>query len=121
GAPDMSAAERLHAYMEEMPHRLDRRGNRHGCLIGKFSLELAPSSTPFSTLLSTMLSTWKASVQAILAEGQAEGSVRRDLDAADLATIVLSTIQGAVLLCLAHRSSEPMYVAAATVTKLISE
>jgi len=116
----LSAPERLQGYIEDMAHAMDRRGNRQGCLIGKFTSELAPSSDPFSAVLSTMLAAWQSSVQAIVSEGQSAGTIRCDLPASDLASLVLWTIQGAIVLSLAHRSSEPMRSAARTVKTLIS-
>lgn len=116
---DIPAPERLRGYMEEMAFGLERGGNRQGCLVGKFSLELAPTSEKFSTLLSTMLAAWRASVQAILQEGQTAGTIRTDLPATALATLVLSSIQGAVVLCLAHKNSLPMHETCATITSLI--
>lgn len=120
GNLDITAPERLRGYMEELAQALAHRGNRQGCLVGKFTLELAPASDQFSALLGTMLSSWKSSVQAVIAEGQSSGTVRSDISSSDLASLVLSSIQGAVLLGLAHRSSEPMHIAAATVPKLIA-
>lgn len=117
----ITAPERLRGYLEEMAHALERGGNRKGCLIGKLSLELAPASDQIGTLLSTMLGAWKSSVQAIIAEGQAAGTVRTDVPASDLATLVLSTIQGAVVLSLAHRDNGAMRSASLTIPALLAK
>lgn len=119
GNLDITAPERLRGYMEELAQAFERKGSRQGCLVGKFTLELAPASEQFSALLGTMLSSWKSSVQAVIAEGQNAGTVRSDVSAEDLANLILSSIQGAVLLGLALRSSEPLQAAAATATTLL--
>lgn len=117
---DLAVPERLYGYLDEIAHALEKQGGRNGCLIGKFSLELAPVSDQFSSLLSTMLAAWKSSIQTLLSEGQASGTIRSDLNASDLANLVLSSIQGAVLLSIATRNSESMRQVATTLKKMVS-
>jgi TetR/AcrR family transcriptional regulator, transcriptional repressor for nem operon len=104
----LDASERLCGYLHDLTSAFERLGCKHGCLIGKFSLELAPASEGFGALLSSMLLGWKASIEQIIADGQSNGSFRDDLPSFNLADIVLSGIHGALVLGLAHRNSEAM-------------
>lgn len=118
--PGLSAPERLRNYMEDMANAISRKGNRQGCLIGKFALELAPASDSFSAVLATMFDSWRSRVKIVIADGQAVGTIRTDLPSDALADLVLTCIQGAIVLCLAQRDSKPMRTAAVTVATVLS-
>lgn len=117
---NLDARSRLRGYLGELTQAFEHFGRQQGCLIGKFSLEMAPASDAFSALLSSMLLGWKASIEQIIAEGQQAGTVRDDLPSGQLADTVLSIIQGSVLLGLANRSSSAMHSAEVTVPALLA-
>lgn len=119
GEASLPAPQRLAGYLHELADALERTGNRYGCLVGKFTLELAPASEPFRVLLGTMLDAWQDGVEGIVRDGQDAGTIRADVDSSSLATLVLSSIQGAVLLSLARRSSAPMSTVATLVPSLL--
>jgi TetR/AcrR family transcriptional regulator, transcriptional repressor for nem operon len=115
-----SAPDRIQGYILDLTRAFEKLGQRRGCLIGKFSLELAPVSDSFSALLSAMLSGWKAGIDQIIVEGQQAGTIRKDLGSSVLADIVLSSIQGSLVLCLAHRNSAAMHSAAKAIPALLA-
>ena len=44
------------------------------------------------------LSSWLASLQSIIEEGQERGEIRRDIDSSKLATLIISTLEGSLML-----------------------
>jgi TetR/AcrR family transcriptional regulator, transcriptional repressor for nem operon len=116
----LDASERLSGYLKELTSAFDRLGCKHGCLIGKFSLELAPASESFGALLSSMLVGWKASIEQIIADGQMNRLFRDDLPSSNLADLVLAGIQGSVLLGLAHRDSAALRNLEVTIPALLA-
>lgn len=116
----LDASERLAGYLKELTSAFERLGSKNGCLIGKFSLELAPASEVFGALLSSMLVGWKASIEQIIADGQSSHVFRDDLTASSLADLVLSGIQGSVVLGLAHRDSSALRSLEITIPTLLA-
>lgn len=68
------------------------------CLCGVLAAELAALSPAMQAGVRDFFALNIAWLSAVLAEGQAEGSLRADLDPASQATAVLATLQGALLL-----------------------
>ncbi|MCW2513998.1 MAG: TetR family transcriptional regulator [Mycobacterium sp.] len=69
-----------------------------GCLIGKLSLELGGSSEPVRTELIRILDRWDQALAACVRAGQtAKGDVRTDVDAAELAALLIESWEGAAL------------------------
>jgi TetR/AcrR family transcriptional repressor of nem operon len=48
---------------------------------------------------------WEQLIERIVADGVAQGSVRRDIDPQAVATLLIATLEGGILLARAHRSS----------------
>lgn len=116
----LDASERLRGYLHDLTSAFERLGCKNGCLIGKFSLELAPASEGFGALLSSMLVGWKASIEQMIADGQSNGSFRDDLSSSNLADLVLSGIHGSLVLGLAHRDAAAMRSLEVTIPALLA-
>ena len=69
-----------------------------GCLIGNLSLELGGSSEPVRAELVRILDRWDAALTACVRTGQdGAGGIRGDLDAAELASLLIESWEGAAL------------------------
>ena len=44
------------------------------------------------------LSSWLESLQSIIEEGQERGEIRRDIDSSELATLIIGTLEGSLML-----------------------
>ena len=51
---------------------------------------------------------WEQLIERIVADGVAQGSVRRDIDPQAVATVLIATLEGGIVLARAHRS--PVYL-----------
>ena len=67
-----------------------------GCLVGNFSSEMA-NSRQFRDALQDLYAAWIADFAACIAEGQEDGSIRKDETAKALAEFVVTGLEGAVL------------------------
>ena len=108
GDLDRSPRERLRQYLDTITDILERDGFRRGCLIGDFSLEAAPQSEAIKVRLAEIFREWCAPFGACIAEAQAAGEIASTLAPEDLADVLLSSWQGAILRMKVERSAEPL-------------
>ena len=79
-----------------------------GCLVGNLSLELGGSSEPVRAELVRVLDGWNEALTACVRSGQGDaGDVRNDLDAAELASLLVEAWEGAALRGKVTRSRAP--------------
>ncbi len=52
-----------------------------------------------------VVSGWEELIERIVVDGVAQGSLRRDIDSQAVATVLIATLEGGILLARAHRSS----------------
>jgi TetR/AcrR family transcriptional regulator, transcriptional repressor for nem operon len=76
-----------------------------GCPIGNLSLELSDRYPAVREQVSLNFRNWREAVKGFLDE--ASGRLPEDVDTGALATFVLTTMEGAVMLCRAYRSLDP--------------
>ena len=79
-----------------------------GCLIGNLSLELSGSSEAVRTELVRILDSWGEALTNCIRAGQKRsGGIRTDLDAAELASLLIESWEGAALRGKVTRSRIP--------------
>jgi TetR/AcrR family transcriptional repressor of nem operon len=79
-----------------------------GCLIGNLSLELSGSSEPVRAELVRILDTWGDALMACVRAGQSRsGGIRTDLEATELASLLIESWEGAALRGKVTRSRTP--------------
>jgi|SRR6478735_4190576 TetR/AcrR family transcriptional repressor of nem operon len=79
-----------------------------GCLIGKLSLELGGTSEPVRAKLAGILDSWDEAVTACVRSGQGSPSgIRSDVDATELAALLIEAWEGAALRGKVTRSRDP--------------
>ncbi len=78
---------------------------QHGCPIGNLSLELANSHPTARALLTANFDNWRAAVRACLDEAAAR--LPEEIDREQLATFVLTVMEGGMMLARTYRSIEP--------------
>jgi TetR/AcrR family transcriptional repressor of nem operon len=78
-----------------------------GCLVGKLSLELGGSSEPVRDELLRIIGRWDDALTECVRSGQRSGEIRVDLDAVELASLLLEAWEGAALRGKLTRSRVP--------------
>jgi AcrR family transcriptional regulator len=67
---------------------------RGGCQLNNLAQEMSPLDAGFRKRIATIFDAWRKAVASVLREGQAHGSVRRDVDAADAAGLLIAMVEG---------------------------
>ena len=91
---------------------------RGGCGLGSLGGQLAESDPDARALIAAGFDQWAAVLADELKSLGANGELPSDIDPDDLATTLLATLQGGLLLAQVHRSTEPFETAIDTVLAL---
>jgi TetR/AcrR family transcriptional repressor of nem operon len=89
-----------------------------GCPIGSLGGQLAETDPDARTLIATAFEQWSTALGERLRVLHAEGKLSASIDPDDLATTLLATVQGGLLLAQVQRSSRPFETAIDTLLAL---
>ena len=89
-----------------------------GCPLGSLGGQLAESDPEARALLAAGFDQWAAAISEGLRPLHADGKLPSDIDPDDLATTLLATLQGGLLLAQVHRSTRPFETAIDTLLTL---
>ena len=67
---------------------------RGGCQMNNLAQEMSPLDAGFRKRLATIFHAWREAVASVLREGQAHGRVRRDVEPADAAGLLIAMVEG---------------------------
>lgn len=102
--------ERLREYFLGLNSIMVGRRYEQGCMLGNFSAELSDQSPVIRSRLAAVYAKWSRAIEGAIADGQADGSIARDLDAGALANFLLNAWEGAMLRARAERSGAALDV-----------
>jgi TetR/AcrR family transcriptional repressor of nem operon len=68
-----------------------------GCLVGKFMAEVSDDMPQVRGRLLSVLNVWGKEISSAIAEGQRQGSIRRDLKPDELAAFLIDSYEGTIL------------------------
>jgi TetR/AcrR family transcriptional regulator, transcriptional repressor for nem operon len=91
----------------------DRRGGLvpGGCPLLNTAIDSDDGNLPLRNQARRALDQWLDRVAMIAKQGQKRGEIRRQVDSAKLATLIVSTLEGSLMLSRLQRSDEPLDVA----------
>jgi TetR/AcrR family transcriptional repressor of nem operon len=92
--------DRIFALLESYRQRLVSTDCQYGCPIGRLALELDPENVPAHALIAENFTAWREAVEACVRESGIP-------QPGDVATLVLTIMEGAVMQSRAYRSLEP--------------
>ena len=67
-----------------------------GCLLGRFMAEVSDDTPQLRESLLRVLDLWGEQISAAIADGQKQGSIRRDIKAGELAAFLIDGYEGAI-------------------------
>lgn len=105
---DLAADGALRAYFDELIAETERRNFKGGCLLGNLMGEIGDTSELAQTSLREAVHRYRDKLREGIARGQREGRFRKDMDAKDMADIVVNLWQGALLRMKIERSVRPL-------------
>ncbi len=97
--------ERIFTILAGYRERILTTACQYGCPLGRLALEIDPENAPAHLLIALNFQGWIEAVRECLVE--MKGSLPRGTDVDALATFVLVTMEGGVMLSRSYRSVEP--------------
>ena len=107
-----SAIDRLNAVMEVFLEFVHDPVLPGGCPVLNAAIEADDSNEPLRERIRLVLNSWRTRIQGIVEKGVALGELQAGTDGAILATIMLSTLEGAVMMSKIYRNATHIRIAA---------
>jgi TetR/AcrR family transcriptional repressor of nem operon len=83
---------------------------RGGCQLNNLAQEMSPLDAGFRKRLAIVFDAWRGAVASVLREGQTHGSVRRDLNPDEAASLLIAMVEGYA--SLAKNAQDPKVIKA---------
>jgi TetR/AcrR family transcriptional repressor of nem operon len=93
--------------------------NPKGCPFGNLAIEMSGSNEYFRKKLSLFFNSWERTIEECIKEGISTGDFRGDLPPDVLAQLILSHLEGAIMMVKTHRSIEPLSSGSETILRLL--
>jgi TetR/AcrR family transcriptional repressor of nem operon len=103
----LPALKRLRGHFEGLNELFVKSKFERGCLLGNFSAELSNQSAVIRKELAKLYQHWSKDLELAIQAGQAEGTIPREKNAADIAAFLLDAYEGALLRARVERSRAP--------------
>ncbi len=114
----LGSAKGLGAWRNMLITGVKSNRGRGGCALGSLGGQLAESDPEARALIASGFDHWAAAISDGLRSLHAAGKLPSDIDPDDLATTLLATLQGGLLLAQVQRSTRPLQTALDTVLAL---
>lgn len=88
---------RLKSYFRSLDEISRKTKYQRGCLIGNMATEMSDQSRPIRERLAIVMAAWTRGIESCVREAQADGSMRRDIDAKMIASFLLNAWEGTVM------------------------
>jgi TetR/AcrR family transcriptional repressor of nem operon len=108
---ELSPLDRLLTFFEGMISHTLQGECKQSCLVAKLGSEVASFSEEMRAVLAKGMGEWRKIYEQVVAEGQANGTIRADLDAPLAAAFLQDTWQGAMNRMQIERSIAPLHSA----------
>ncbi len=106
------ALERLKAVMDVFLEFIHDPVLPGGCPVLNAAIEADDSNEKLRERIRLVLNAWRTRIQGIVEKGVAMGELRTGTDGAQLATVMISLLEGAVMMSKVYRDSTHMRIAA---------
>jgi TetR/AcrR family transcriptional repressor of nem operon len=92
--PNIPALTRLKTHFAALNEYFSRCNE--GCLVGQFMAEVSDDTPQLRESLLSVLGLWGEQISSAIADGQKQGSIRKDLKADELAAFLIDAYEGAI-------------------------
>ena len=103
-----SPLKRLRRYFSDLAKIYGQKGAIPGCMMGRFSLEIAEASPPLRNRISAMFDHWQHSIAEVIRQAVAQRELPAGTDPESLAGFLLNSWEGALLRSQADKSDAPL-------------
>jgi TetR/AcrR family transcriptional repressor of nem operon len=108
GGSNASPLKRLKRYFTELIKTYGQTGPIQGCMMGRFSLELAQENVQLKKRISTAFAHWQHTIAGVVREAVIQKELVADTDPELLAGFILNSWEGALLRSQAEKSDAPL-------------
>ncbi len=92
---------------------------RYGCPFGNLAVEMSDVSEKFRKRLSAFFKNWEKAIEVCIDDGINKREFRRDISPKLAAQMILSQVEGAIMIVKTHKTLEPLDGGAQAVPKLL--
>jgi len=100
--------KRLRRYFSDLVKIYGQKGAIPGCMMGRFSLEIAEESPQLRNRISASFEHWQHTITTVLGQAVARKELPADTDPDSLAGFLLNSWEGALLRSQAEKSNAPL-------------
>ena len=111
--------QRLLSFLKMMQSSQEESLNQVGCPFGNLVAEMAEHSEKIRCSLSRMFGSLKNLVSDVISEGQEAGVFRDDVGADNMAALIITSLQGMLLMTKCHKSLDTLGQGVTTLVRLI--
>jgi len=104
----MPPLKRLKRYFTDLAMTYGQMGEIPGCMMGRFSLEMAAKSPQLRKLISASFAGWQHKIAAVVQEAVEQKELAGDTEPEQLAGFLLNSWEGALLRSQAEKSDAPL-------------
>ena len=104
----ISPLKRLRRYFEDLLNIYGQKAAIPGCLMGRFSLEIAAESPQLRKQISAIFDHWQSTVASVIEQAVAQKELPGETDPESLAGFLLNSWEGALLRSQADKSNAPL-------------
>ena len=103
-----SPLKRLRRYFNDLMKIYGQKGAIPGCMMGRFSLEMATESPQLRKQISASFAHWQQTIATVIQQAVAQKELPAGTDPESLAGFLLNSWEGALLRSQAEKSDEPL-------------
>jgi TetR/AcrR family transcriptional repressor of nem operon len=111
--------EALNNFFEQAYAKHQKTNFIGGCIFGNTALEASETSPLFAGLVTDVFSDWTAKIEGKIAQAQHHQEIRSDLSSAELATMIVATLEGGIMQTRLLKSEAPLRVCLQTLRTLL--
>ena len=100
--------KRLKRYFADLTKTYGQAGEISGCMMGRFSLEMAVESPQLRKQISVSFGVWQQKIAAVVQEAIEQKELPKDTEPEPLAGFLLNSWEGALLRSQAEKSNSPL-------------
>jgi TetR/AcrR family transcriptional repressor of nem operon len=104
----MPPLKRLKRYFTDLTMIYGQMGEIPGCMMGRFSLEMAAKSPQLRKLISASFAGWQHKIATVVQEAVEQKELPRDMKPEPLAGFLLNSWEGALLRSQSEKSNSPL-------------
>lgn len=119
GNTSLSPEQRLKSYYKKVTSYHQDLNCSRGCPFGNLALEMSDINENFRIRLSEFFNHWQKIIEECVKEGIRDKEFRQDISAKKISELILSHLEGAIMMSKTHRSINPISSGGKTIVKLI--